>query len=70
MKLSSALMIALALTSAVAATLTVSASAQDKITAVHASALPLSTCPIDDPTVCGLVGPSPDGTGRSITIGD
>jgi hypothetical protein len=68
MKLSSAVILALTLTCAVAPTLP--ASAQNKLAAAHASALPIPSCPIDDPTICGPNLPSPDGGGRSIIVGD
>jgi hypothetical protein len=68
MKLSSASMMALTFTGAVAPTLP--ASAQNKFTATHANALPIPSCPVDDPTICGPGLPTPDDGGRSIKVGD
>jgi hypothetical protein len=51
-----ALVVVLAVTGAVATTLTPSASAQHKVTASRVSCLPIPTCAPDDPNACGMHG--------------
>ncbi len=49
-----AVVLALALTGAVASTQIASASPQAKMTAIKTSAIPIPTCPPDDPDACGI----------------
>jgi len=49
-----AFVIVLALTGAVASTQIASASSQPKVSAAKASAMPIPTCPPDDPNACGI----------------
>jgi hypothetical protein len=49
-----ALVVVLAVTGAVATTLTPSASAQHKVAAARTSCLPVPTCAPDDPNACGM----------------
>ena len=46
--------VALALTGAVASTQIASASSQPKVTSAKTSAMPIPTCPPDDPNACGI----------------
>jgi hypothetical protein len=49
-----ALVVVLALTGAVASTLTSSASTQNKVTVAKVSMLPIPMCAPDDPNACGM----------------
>jgi hypothetical protein len=49
-----AFVVVLALTGAAASTQIASASAQTKVTVAKASAMPIPTCPPDDPAACGI----------------
>ena len=49
-----ALVVVLAVTGAVATTLTPSASAQHKVIATRTSIVPVPTCAPDDPNACGM----------------
>ncbi len=49
------LVIALALTGAVASTQASSTSAKAQVTFSRASAMPIPTCPPGDPTACGIL---------------
>ena len=49
-----AFVVVLALTGAVASTQIATASAQTKVSAAKTSAIPVPTCPPDDPNACGI----------------
>ena len=49
-----AFVVVLALTGAVASTHIATASAQTKVSAAKTSAMPIPTCPPDDPNACGI----------------
>ncbi len=49
-----AFVVVLALTGAAASTQIASASSQAKVTAAKTSAIPIPTCPPDDPDACGI----------------
>ena len=49
-----AFVVVLALTGAVASTHIATASAQTKVSAAKTSAMPVPTCPPDDPNACGI----------------
>jgi hypothetical protein len=49
-----AFVVVLALTGAVASTQIATASAQTKVSAAKTSAMPVPTCPPDDPNACGI----------------
>ena len=49
-----AFVVVLALTGAAASTQIATASAQTKVSAAKTSAMPVPTCPPDDPNACGI----------------
>jgi hypothetical protein len=46
--------VVLALTGAAASTQIATASAQTKVSAAKTSAMPIPTCPLNDPNACGI----------------
>jgi hypothetical protein len=49
-----AFVVVLALTGAAASTQIATASAQTKVSAAKTSAMPVPTCPLNDPNACGI----------------
>jgi hypothetical protein len=49
-----AFVVVLALTGAAASTQIATASAQTKVSAAKTSAMPIPTCPLNDPNACGI----------------